>query len=124
MNKTNLLAFDSIGGLLVGPLVLAFREPLSGLERLPTKLLVATGVANVVYGLYSGQLALRSKRGTGISRAELHLLVVANACWAVFCFVTAFSLRAQASWWGLAHLVGEGIYVGLLAWVERRVLLA
>jgi hypothetical protein len=74
------------------------------------------GVANLAYGTYSGALARRARR----PYALLVLLVVANATWAVLCGVAAVALAGTASAFGLAHLVGEGVFVGALAALEWR----
>ena len=106
---------DSGGGLAAGVLVLLFRRELSAIEALPEALLLFTGAANVGYGLYSGSL-LRGVPAAGALRA----LVVANAVWAGLCALLAAGTWGGASAWGTAHLAGEGVYVGLLAWVEYR----
>jgi hypothetical protein len=48
------------------------------------------------------------------------LLVIANGIWAVICLVAAVLLASKASVFGVAHLVGDGLYVGWLAKVEWR----
>ena len=51
------------------------------------------------------------------------LLVVANATWGGLCVLTAAVLTGTASMFGLAHLVGEGVFVvGLagLEWSQRE----
>ena len=106
---------DSGGGLAAGVLVLLFRRELSAIEALPEALLLFTGAANVGYGLYSGSL-LRGVPAAGALRA----LVVANAVWAGLCALLAAGTWGGASAWGTAHLASEGVYVGLLAWVEYR----
>lgn len=93
MAARSLLRVDSGGGLAAGVLVLLFHRELRAIEALPEALLLFTGAANVGYGLYSGSLL----RG-----------VPAAGAW------------GGASGWGTAHPAGEGVYVGLLAWVEYR----
>lgn len=44
--------------------------------------------------------------------------MTANALWAVLCAATAVRLSSSASGLGLAHLVGEGLFVGGLAALE------
>jgi len=116
-----LLIFDSVGGLLVGVCVLAFVSPLAAMERQSSTVLMITGIANIVYGMYSGQLAVRASRGARLASAELRILIYANAAWLPVCFALAAGTASHASWLGIAHLVGEGIYVGVLAWFEQRV---
>ena len=47
------------------------------------------------------------------------LLVVANATWSGLCVFTAAVLAGTASMFCLTHLVGEGVFVGGLAALER-----
>ena len=80
------------------------------------------GVANLAYGAFSYSLARRASR----PRALIVLLVVANASWALLCGLAAAHFAGQASAFGLAHLIGEGLFVGGLAvweWRERESLL-
>jgi hypothetical protein len=111
-----LLWIDSGGGLLAGTTVLALAGWLSELYALPRALLLGIAAANLVYGTFSGSLALRARR----PRPLVVLLVLANSVWAVLCGVAALSLWGQASAFGLAHLIGEGIFVGGLAAMEWR----
>ena len=74
------------------------------------------GVANLAYGTYSGTLARRMCR----PRRLLVVLVLANSIWAVLCMLAAVSLVDRASVFGLAHLAGEGFFVGSLAALEWR----
>lgn len=119
-----LLIFDSVGGLLVGVCVLAFLSPLAALERQSSTVLLITGIANIAYGTYSAQLAIRAVRGARLAPTELRILIYANAAWLPVCLALAGSTASHASWLGIAHLVGEGIYVGALAWFERRIFFA
>jgi hypothetical protein len=89
---------------------------LSQLYGLPRGLLVAMGVANLGYGAFSFSLARRARR----PRSLIVLLVVANATWAGLCGLAAVRFAGPASAFGLAHLVGEGLFVGGLAGLEWR----
>ena len=89
---------------------------LSDLYQLPRTLLVVMGVANLAYGTYSGWLARRTHR----PYAGIVVLVVANATWAVLCVLLAVLYAYTASWLGFVHLVGEGMFVGMLAALEWR----
>jgi hypothetical protein len=113
----HLLWIDSGAGLLAGTSVLALSPWLSGLYALPRPLLVAMGLVNLAYGTYSGVLARRARRPYGL----VILLVTANATWAALCGVAAVRFAGIASGFGLAHLVGEGLFVGGLAALEWRV---
>jgi hypothetical protein len=114
--RRHLLWIDGSGGLFVGAVVLLICGWLSELYGLPYKLLIFIGVANVLYGSYSTSLAMRSVRPAKL----ILLLVVANLTWAIVCMILAFTNRESVSLFGLAHLVGEGLYVGGLACMEWR----
>ena len=111
-----LLWVDSGAGLLAGVTVLSLSGWLSELYALPRPLLVGMGAANVAYGAYSGSLARRAHRPLAL----LTVLVVANATWAGLCALAAVRLAGTASAFGLAHLIGEGLFVGGLAALEWR----
>jgi hypothetical protein len=105
---------DCTAALLAGLAVLSLSAPLAGLYALPRALIVAMGVANVCYGTFSLSLAVRSHPPPSL----VVLLVAANAAWAALCAVAAIALRETASSFGLVHLVGEGLFVAGLAWLE------
>ena len=118
----NLLWFDCGAALLAGFLMLSLSAWLSDLYALPHGLLIGIGVANLCYGAFSFSLARRARR----PRSLIVLLVVANATWAVLCVLAAVLLAGTASAFGLAQLVGEGLFVGGLAtleWTQRERLL-
>ena len=110
----NLLWVDSCAGLLAGVLVLTFSGWLSELYVLPHELVIAMGVANVGYGAFSFSLARRARRPLPL----IVLLAAANGTWAVLCFGAALAVADSASAFGLAHLVAEGVFVGVLAALE------
>jgi hypothetical protein len=112
----HLLWIDSGAGLGAGLVVLALSGWLSEVYALPRALLLGMGAANLAYGTYSGALARRARRPPGL----ILLLVVANAAWAVLCGVMAVRLAHSASVFGVAHLAGEGLFVGGLAALEWR----
>ena len=112
----HLLWIDSGAGLLAGVVILALSTWLSDLYELPGSLLLAMGTANLAYGTYSGALASRARR----PYALLVLLVTANATWAGLCGFAAVHFVETASGFGLAHLIGEGLFVGGLAAWEWR----
>ena len=111
-----LLWIDSGAALLAGVAVLALATRLSELYALPRALLLGMGAANLTYGLFSGSLARRARRPPRL----LVALVVANAAWAGLCGAAALGLADRATAFGLAHLVGEGLFVGGLAALEWR----
>jgi len=111
-----LLWIDSVAGLVAGSLVILLSSWLSEVYGVPRALLLCIGAANLVFGAYSGTLARRVRRPRGM----IVLLVVANALWAVGCVVAAVMLTGRISVFGLLHLVGEGVFVGVLAVLEWR----
>jgi len=114
----SLLWIDCSGGLIVGALVLAFFPWLSALYALPVGFVIVLGAANLAYGGCSFSLARRAVR----PRALIRLLVAANIAWAVLCAVATALLAAEASAFGVAHLVLEGVYVGCLGLLEWKYL--
>ena len=112
----HLLWIDSGAGLSAGVAALALSGWLSEVYRLPRPLLVGMGLANLAYGTYSGALARRVRRPRGL----LVTLALANAAWAALCVLTAVRLADSASAFGVAHLAGEGLFVGGLAALEWR----
>lgn len=110
----NILWVDSLAGLFVGLMGLALLDWLSDLFALPRGLVLITVLANLAYGAYSGSLALRAQR----PRRLILLLIAANAAWAVICCLAVIVLARQASWYGLAYIGAEGLFVAVLAWLE------
>lgn len=111
-----LLWIDSSAGLIAGVLVLLLSSWLSEVYGVPRALIVCSGVANLIFGAYSGTLARRANRPLGM----IVLLAAANAAWAVVCVVAAVMLAGRISGFGMMHLVGEGVFVGGLAGLEWR----
>ena len=118
----NLLWVDCGAAFLAGLTVLSLSSWLGRVYALPRGLVVGMGAVNLAYGAYSFSLARRARR----PRALIVLLVVANGAWAVRCLLAAARLAGTASPFGIAHLVGEGLFVGGLAaleWARREQLL-
>jgi hypothetical protein len=113
---SRLLWVDCIAGAVAGALVLLLSAWLGRLYALPQSLLIFTGAASVLYGSYSFSLARRHQRPMHL----IAVLVSANAAWAVVCLVLATRYWHQASAFGIAHLVGEAMFVGGLAALEWR----
>ena len=115
----NLLWVDGGAALVAGLVVLSLSDWLGRLYAMPQGLLAGIGVANLCFGAFSGSLAWRKRR----PRSLIVLLVVANTAWAVLCGLAVLRLAGTASAFGLAHLVGEGLFVGGLArveWIQRE----
>lgn len=117
-----LLHLDSAAGLSVGAAVLAFHPWLAGLYGLPVGLVLALGVANVVYGLGSGMLVWRLRTARSVSRLAVSVLAGANMAWGLLCFGLAAALADRASLLGLGSLVFEGVVVGGLGFIEWKLL--
>ena len=100
----------------MGTLTLIFSAWLSQLYGLPRELLIIFGLANLLYGCYSFSLAVRNRRSMNL----IMLLIIANALWAVICFILAVNYATTATIFGQIQLVGEGIFVGGLAWLEWK----
>ena len=109
-----LLWIDCGAALLAGVVVSLLSRWLSDLYAMPRGLIVAMALANLAYGTFSLSLARRASA----PRSLIVLLVVANGAWAGGCALAAVLLAGTASAFGLAHLVGESLFVGGLAWLE------
>ncbi|MFZ4735719.1 MAG: hypothetical protein ACOYM9_07230 [Bradymonadia bacterium] len=118
-----LLAFDAAAGALAGTALFALREPIVAWTGLPDPVLDFTGGANLAYALYAGTLTACAALGRPPGRAAMRALVFANGAWTVPCAVLAFATAPTANALGTAALVAEGVFVGVLALVEARVLL-
>lgn len=111
-----LLWVDCIAGGLVGVAVLALHGWLAPFYGLPEAVVLTMGAANLAYATYSFSLARRAQR----PMALLVVLVVANATWAVLCVAAAAYFAGTATVFGMAQLLGEGLFVGGLAALEWR----
>ncbi|MEM9673406.1 MAG: hypothetical protein ACFB15_30390 [Cyclobacteriaceae bacterium] len=112
----NLLWIDCSAGALVGFVVVSASTWLSDLFQLPYDLVLLMGIMNLVYASFSFSLAIRSKR----PKLMIIFLVVANLTWAVLCVRWAMIHFDTASFFGLAQLLGEALFVGGLAVLEWR----
>ncbi len=116
MRKTNLLWIDCTAAAIAGTAMLLLSSWLSALQALPQELLQAIGIVNLVYAAYSFSLARRLRAPRGL----IHGLVVANLLWALTCLGLALHFWSIATFWGIAHLVGEALFVGGLSLLEWR----
>jgi len=115
--RRHLLWVDGLGAMVAGTTMVVLSSLLSEWYRLPRDLLLLIGWVNLAYASYSLTLARRSRR----PQALILLLVLANLTWAVFfCLRWAVVYSETASFFGLAHLVGEALYVGGLGCLEWR----
>ena len=74
------------------------------------------GAVNLLYAGYAGSLAIRRRR----PRALLYVLIIGNTLWMGVCLALALRFAEQASLLALAHLIGEALFVGVLAACEWR----
>ena len=117
MRRTShLLWIDCTAAGLAGATMLVLSGWLSALYALPRSLVVVLGVINLAYGAFSFSLARRDCRPLALIAG----LAAANVAWAVSCGIIAGALTDTASVFGLAHLVGEGLFVGGLGALEWR----
>ncbi|HYW06492.1 MAG TPA: hypothetical protein VE913_06030 [Longimicrobium sp.] len=107
---------DCTAGALAGAAMLLLSGWLARWYALPRELLWFMGAVNLLYATYSCSLAVRARR----SRGSINLLVFANLAWVPACLGFAVAFRESATPYGLAHLVGEAVFVGGLALLEWR----
>jgi hypothetical protein len=100
--------------------MLALGGVLAPLLGLPRALLLFTAVVNLVYGVFSFSLALQPVP----PRRGVKALVGANFAWVPCCVGMALYFAGPGRWWGAGFLLGEGLFVGVLAAVEARALAA
>lgn len=116
----SILWLDGGAAFTAGLVVLALRGWLSALHGFAPALVVFLGVANLVYGTYSGSLAVRASRGRRPSRRAIDFLVFANLAWVVVSATVLVVNRRSVSGFGIAHVAFEGLFVGTLAFAELR----
>ena len=115
-DRSRLLWVDCIGGLVVGFVVLVFCQLISSWENLPLETVVLTGAANLAYGVYSLFVTTRKKRPLILVK----MLAIANITWLLVCVAIAAMYWRQISLIGIVHVIGEGIYVAGLGFVEWK----
>ncbi len=109
-----LLWIDCTAGAVAAVAMFVLSPWLSRLYGLPRAVLLFMGAANLLYASCSFSLARRAERPMSL----IKLLVYANATWVLVCFGLAVRFREQATGFGLAHLIGEALFVGGLAALE------
>ncbi|MFK7844430.1 MAG: hypothetical protein AB8G77_03945 [Rhodothermales bacterium] len=114
--QRRLLWVDGLAGLFVGLVTLLLIGWLPGFYGLPQSVVLFIGGANLVYGSYSISLAFRSVRPQRL----IVLLAALNLCWTVVCVVLVILYGETATFFGLAHIIAEGFFVGALAWLEWK----
>lgn len=111
---------DGLAALLAGGVVLALTTWLSDLYSLSPQLVRTLGAINVGDSVLGLTLTALPRHAVGSRRRLLLLLIFANVAWVVVCAGLAVRLAADASLFGLLHLVGEGCFVGALAGLEWK----
>jgi hypothetical protein len=107
---------DGLAGLTVGVLVLTLRPFVVSFYGLSLEVVTFIGLANMGYSVFGIILgALRARKA-----ALLYSLILANFIWGAVCVVMAARLWSTAGIFGLAHIIGEGLFVTGLALLELR----
>ncbi|MGJ4747692.1 hypothetical protein ACQV5M_15135 [Leptospira sp. SA-E8] len=117
-----LLTLDSAGALIVGLFILLFFSIISNLTGWKESFTRMEGFANLIYGSYSGTLLLLFGRGQ-LRRIFVLALITANSLWGLQCFVQVWRLQEEATHFGIAVLLLEGIYLLVLAYFEAKFVL-
>ncbi len=118
-----ILYVDSFGALLIGATVFALSPWLSDVYGWSVPHVRFVAVVNMIYGPYSGILALMLRVKHRLHSWPLRFLIVANAAWGILCFVQAIWLSDISTIFGTASLIAEGIYVSALAFLELKFVL-
>jgi hypothetical protein len=113
-NIRNLLWLDCTAAGVAGLLVLAISPWLAPLYELTQSRVVALALVNLLYASFSFTLA----RNPGLRSAWVYALAAANVAWA--CLLVFLSTQIPMSRWGLAHFLGEALFVGGLGLLELR----
>jgi len=111
-----LLCFDCTAAGVVGLTTLLAADLLAPLFGLPQVVLLVTAIANLAYGAFSYSLA----RSQEAPRRLVRALVAANFAWTGVCVVLAAAFAGPGRWLGVAYLIVEGVFVGVLAAAEAR----
>ncbi|MEM7182670.1 MAG: hypothetical protein AAF518_17275 [Spirochaetota bacterium] len=114
MTPQSILWIDSIGAIVVGIVMLILQNFLQGFYQLPQELILFLGITNVLYGIYSGSLAISRKR----SQVFIIFLIIANLAWGLVCSILFAKYYQTASIFGKLQIGAEGIYVSMLALIE------
>ncbi len=117
-----LLWLDCLGALLGGIVMITLSDWLAPLYGMSLELYWILVAGEFCYGLFSLTLALRSRK----PRLQLSILIFANAFWGNACLAAAGFFVRELTFFGIAHLILEGVYLAWLAgmeWKHRETLL-
>jgi hypothetical protein len=115
----NVLLADSASCVATGALQLMFTETLSALFRLPSALLMGTGVFLLAYAAVVAVVGMRSV----ISRPLVWLFVAGNFAWAAGCAALLAAAPLHPSMAGQAWIAIQAVTVIILAelqWAALR----
>lgn len=116
MKPVHLPWADGGAALVVGVFLLALRSLLTDFYGLSLDVVTFIGAANVVYSVPGLTLGAMKRRPAWL----LWFLIAANLAWAVVSTVLAMKYWSSAGVFGLLHIIGEGLFVTMLAWQEYR----
>ena len=112
--KRNILWLDCLGGLSVGAILLVLQQQIARWDGLPSHLVLVLAVANLTYGSFSLLVTLRRQRSANL----VPVLAIANMLWFFVCGAIVAYYWPDISLFGIAHVLGEGVYVGCLGYTE------
>ncbi|MDH0032836.1 MULTISPECIES: hypothetical protein [unclassified Acinetobacter] len=110
----NILWVDCGAAALAGMIVLLAAQWLSSLYHLPKSVIIFIGCVNLLYACYSFLLANYKKRSITL----VNILVVANSIWILICLIVLWMFRWEMTIFALMHILGEAIFVCILARLE------
>ena len=111
-----LLWLDCLGGISVGGIVLAISKLLSRWQNVPVNVVIAMGIANLLYGSFSLYVTTRKPRRL----KQVRTLAVANMFWLIVCLFITIAYRKDLSMIGWLLILGEGVYVAGLGFTQWR----
>jgi len=112
--RRNILWIDCLGGIVVGVLMLLACRWLAQWDGLPVGVIVATGCVNLGYGCFSLFVTTRQSRSISLVQS----LAAANMGWLLVCIGITAANWPQISFFGIIHVMGEGLYVAALGYTE------
>lgn len=114
-----ILWLDSASGLAAGIAALLLHRWLAGVHEVTPGTMLGIGLVNVLYGGYSGTLALIATRRMRLpSRIAVNVLVLANLGWTAVCAILLAKVEGGSLF--RLHVAFEGTYVAALAAAEWR----
>ena len=115
VHPRKLLQYDFSLGLAGGVIYYFLYDFMIGTLALPRWLVLTQLLANLSYGLYGAILFTSLKVRLGYFR----FLVMMNSIYATFCLGMGSILLFKAVYWGAILLISEGVFIAILAKIER-----